>query len=154
MLTQQQVDQYRQDGYLFPLDILTQDEAAGYRQKIENLEAEHANGSLPRPIGRYFRSNAHCVVPVLAELATSPAILDRVESLIGPDILIWGCELFIKEAQTDKIVSWHQDMTYWGLGEEASGDTEHLVSAWLALSPATVESGCMRLSPDRTSRTS
>lgn len=85
------------------------------------------------------------MIPVLAELAANPFILDHVEPLIGPDILIWGCELFIKEPHTDKIVSWHQGMTsYWGLGEEANGDTEHLVSAWLVLSPATVQSGCMR----------
>ncbi len=82
------------------------------------------------------------MIPVLAELAANPFILDHVEPLIGPDILIWGCELFIKEPHTDKIVSWHQGMTsYWGLGEEANGDTEHLVSAWLVLSPATVQSG-------------
>ena len=85
------------------------------------------------------------MIPVLAELTANPFILDHVESLIGPDIPIWGCELFIKEPHTDKIVSWHQGMTsYWGLGEEANGDTEHLVSAWFALSPATVQSGCMR----------
>ncbi len=145
MLSKQQVNRYRQDGYLFPLDILSLDAAAEYRGKIENLEVDPANTSLPRPIGRYFRSNAHCVIPVLGELATDPVILDHVEALIGPDILIWGCELFIKEAQSDKIVSWHQDMTYWGLGEEANGDTEHLVTAWLALSPVTVQSGCMRV---------
>ena len=144
MLTQQQVEQYKRDGFLFPIDVLTGVKAAGYRQKIEDMEADPASANLPRPLARYFRSNAYCVLPFAAELATNPDILDCVEAIIGPDILIWSCEFFIKEPHTDKIVSWHQDMTYWGLGEEASGDTEHLVSAWIALSPANIESGCMR----------
>jgi ectoine hydroxylase-related dioxygenase (phytanoyl-CoA dioxygenase family) len=38
-------------------------------------------------------------------------------------------------------VSWHQDIKYWGL---AGGE---VVTAWLALSPASVESGCMRVLP-------
>ncbi len=144
MLTQKQVEQYKRDGFLFPIDVFSNAQAADYRRRIEDLEADPDNAKLPRPLARYFRSNAYCVLPIAAELATNPDILDFVEAIIGPDILIWSCEFFIKEPHTDKVVSWHQDMTYWGLGEETSGDTEHLVSAWIALSPATVDSGCMR----------
>ena len=38
-------------------------------------------------------------------------------------------------------MSWHQDLNYWGL------DTDDLITVWLALSPATLESGCMRVLP-------
>ena len=49
--------------------------------------------------------------------------------------------MFIKEANTSKVVSWHQDLTYWGL------DDVEEVTAWVALSPANLESGCMRFVP-------
>jgi ectoine hydroxylase-related dioxygenase (phytanoyl-CoA dioxygenase family) len=55
--------------------------------------------------------------------------------------LLWDSTFIIKEAGDDKFVSWHQDLTYWGL------DRDDVVSIWLALSPATVESGCMRMMP-------
>ena len=69
-------------------------------------------------------------------------ILDHVESLIGPNILCWNTWFWIKEPNTPSYVSWHQDSQYWGL------DTSKLVTAWLALSPATAESGCMRVLPE------
>ena len=65
----------------------------------------------------------------------------RWKDLIGPNIMCWGCQWWIKEPHSPHFVSWHQDSQYWGL------DTDNLVSAWLALSPATVESGCMRFIP-------
>jgi ectoine hydroxylase-related dioxygenase (phytanoyl-CoA dioxygenase family) len=67
--------------------------------------------------------------------------LDVVEDLIGPDILCWNTIFWIKEARSPSFVSWHQDLNYWGL------DAGDLVSAWVALSPAMVESGCMRVLP-------
>jgi ectoine hydroxylase-related dioxygenase (phytanoyl-CoA dioxygenase family) len=69
-----------------------------------------------------------------------PAVLNAVESVLGPNIMIWGAEYFIKEAHADSIVSMHQDLTYWGFGE-----TSDQVTAWIALSPSTLESGCMNL---------
>jgi ectoine hydroxylase-related dioxygenase (phytanoyl-CoA dioxygenase family) len=82
------------------------------------------------------------VIPLLAEIARTPAILDAVESILGPDLLVWSVELFIKEPGDGTIVSWHQDITYWGMGE-----TDEEVTAWLALSDVTVEAGCMRFIP-------
>ncbi|MGH6884326.1 MAG: phytanoyl-CoA dioxygenase family protein [Hypericibacter sp.] len=79
------------------------------------------------------------MIPFMSRIARTSKILDVVQSLLGPNLLVWSCELFIKEPGTRKIVSWHQDLTYWGLGE-----TDEQMTAWVALSPATVESGCMR----------
>jgi chlorinating enzyme len=86
--------------------------------------------------------NAHLVSEPSRAAAHDPRILDAVESILGPDLMLWSCEYFIKEARTAKVVSWHQDLTYWGMGE-----TDHEVTAWVALSLATPESGCMRFVP-------
>ena len=136
--------QYLDDGFLFPLKAFNMDVAADYRSKLEALETRYNIQGPKRDLNQYFRVNAHIVMPIAIELAKTPAILDAVESILGSNIMVWSVEFFIKEAQTDKIVSWHQDMTYWGLGDDVSGDSEHLASAWIALSPATVESGCMK----------
>ncbi|MGI9500050.1 MAG: phytanoyl-CoA dioxygenase family protein, partial [Geminicoccaceae bacterium] len=93
-------------------------------------------------LDQYFRVNGHIVIPLLAELARTDRILDAVESLLGPNILAWSVELFIKEPGSGKSVSWHQDITYWGMGE-----TDDEVTAWVALSDVTIEAGCMRFIP-------
>jgi ectoine hydroxylase-related dioxygenase (phytanoyl-CoA dioxygenase family) len=77
-------------------------------------------------------------MPLSARLAADPRILDVVEGILGPDILVYGAEYFIKEPRTRQIVSMHQDLTYWGLGA-----TSGMVTMWLALSPVTRASGCM-----------
>lgn len=135
-----QAERYWRDGYLFPIDVMSRDEASQYRNSLEALEAEYGTGTLlPKPLDQYLRINAHYVLPLAAELARHPRIADAVEAVLGPNLMVWSCEVFAKEAGSQRIVSWHQDLTYWGLGA-----TEHEVTAWLALSPATAESGCMR----------
>ena len=141
-LSDTQVAQYRDDGYLCPISVFSTEETARHRSAIEAHEVEFGESGLPRPIGQYHRVNAHLVSEAARAAALDPRVLDAVESLLGPDLMLWSCEYFIKEAQTDKIVSWHQDLTYWGMGE-----TDHEVTAWLALSPASAASGCMRFVP-------
>ena len=74
-----------------------------------------------------------------SEIARNPTLLDPIEDLLGPDILLWDGAYVIKEPRNTKYISWHQDLTYWGL------DGEELVTAWVALSPSTPESGCMKM---------
>ncbi|MBE1284938.1 MAG: phytanoyl-CoA dioxygenase family protein [Rhodobacteraceae bacterium] len=130
--------QYWEDGFLFPVQIMSEDETLGLRTELEQIEAEWRNADLPKPLNLYKRVNAHVVMPLAARIASDPRILDVVEDVLGPDLLIWSAEFFVKEAHTTHVVGMHQDLTYWGLGE-----TPDQVTAWLALSPATVESGCM-----------
>ena len=138
-LTEQQVAQYWRDGYLFPLDLMSRQEAQIWRQKLEQMEQDYREVKMPRTVNTYKRINAQCVMPFAYELASHPDLLDMVEGILGPDILIYGAEFFIKEAGTPHIVSMHQDLTYWGLGA-----TDNLVTAWIALSEVNQESGCMQ----------
>lgn len=137
-LSDTQTAQYWRDGYLFPLDALTPAEAGAARAELERLEDQWRDSYLPLPLNTYKRVNAHCVMTLAARLAQDPRILDAVESVLGPDLMIWSAEFFIKEPQTRHIVGMHQDLTYWGLGE-----TSDQVTAWIALSPSTRASGCM-----------
>lgn len=124
---------YARDGFLSPVDIISAKEAAQHRARMETAEAEIG------PL--HYRPKVHTILFSPLALATAPRTLDLVEALIGPDILLYNVTYVVKEAGTREHVSWHQDLTYWGL------DGEDQVSVWLALSPATAESGCMRMVP-------
>ncbi|MEL6266916.1 MAG: hypothetical protein AAFR52_14930, partial [Pseudomonadota bacterium] len=95
------VAQYRRDGYLPARRAMSAAEAARLRAAVEALEAGHAAGAGAcaggRELGQYFRVNGQLVIPLLADVARTPAVLDAVESLLGPDLLVWSVELFIKE---------------------------------------------------------
>ncbi len=137
-LTDAQKDAYARDGFLCPLDILTPKEAATERALVEGLERDHAD----RPVADYLRLAAHMATDVPLRVARDPRVLDAVEGILGPDIMLWSCEYFIKEACSHKVVSWHQDLTYWGMD-----GSDHEVTAWVALSDASEAAGCMRFVP-------
>ncbi len=124
---------YAADGFVSGIDILTEAEARHHRSAFERAEAEL--GAL------HYKAKVHTILPSPRDLATHPRVLDLVEALIGPDILLYDVEYIVKEPHSRSHVSWHQDLTYWGLSDDAQ------VSIWLALSPATLESGCMRMIP-------
>ncbi|WP_299303471.1 phytanoyl-CoA dioxygenase family protein [uncultured Litoreibacter sp.] len=130
--------QYWQDGFLFPVPVMDPAEAAEMRAELEQIERDWLDADLPLPLNTYKRVNANIVMPLAHRIAMHPGVLDVVEGVLGPDILVFSAEFFIKEPRTTQIVSMHQDLTYWGLGA-----VDGLVTAWIALSPATPASGCM-----------
>lgn len=136
-LSQEQTTRYQRDGYLYPINVLTNEEVRLAREHLEAVEAANG-GSFPRECGH----KPHVIFPWLDTLVCHPAILDVIESLLGPDILCWSSRFFIKSRNDGGFVSWHQDLPYWGL--DAS---EGVVTAWLALSPATRGNGVMKVIP-------
>lgn len=124
---------YERDGYISGVPIISQDEAAEHRKRLEDAEA--ATGNL------HYKPKIHTILTSPVELTTHPRVLDIVEQCIGPDILLYNATYIIKEPNAPSHVSWHQDLTYWGLSHDDQ------VTLWLALSPATAESGCMRMVP-------
>jgi ectoine hydroxylase-related dioxygenase (phytanoyl-CoA dioxygenase family) len=85
----------------------------------------------------------YLLMPWAARLARDPRILDRVENLLGPNILIFTSTFFIKEPHSPTIAAWHQDSTYYGL------EPKEEVTVWVALSEASEEAGCMDALPFR-----
>jgi ectoine hydroxylase-related dioxygenase (phytanoyl-CoA dioxygenase family) len=128
-----------QQGYYFPIDAIDAKQVAGYRQQLENLLDSDSNLTL----GYNKQLNhMHVVSRFANEIVRNKRILDIVEAIIGPDILVWGSTFFVKQPNTEGFVSWHQDLRYWGLE-----DSNALVSAWLALGPVNKANGCMRFIP-------
>ena len=135
-LSSDQVTHYQRDGFLFPLRGTAAEEALQYRTSLEAARASH-----PELMQGVEAQKLHLVTTWMADIVRTPTILDAVESLIGPDLLCWCSTLFVKPADGKSFVSWHQDGNYWGLSNP------EIVSAWLALSASTVESGCMQMVP-------
>ena len=143
-LTEAQVAAYRRDGFLLPLPALAPEQARHYRGQLESFEArigEKLSGELS-PSRRKYRSRTYLLFQWAQELVRHPKILDAVEDVIGPDILVFTTTWFIKEPGTPHIAGWHQDATHFGLDP----NDQH-VTAWLALSDASTESGCMQFVP-------
>ena len=136
VLTQKQIKHYHEFGYCFPVDVLSETEATNVRQRLEEAERKY-----PEALNPTHRNNAHLAFCFLDEIAHHKIILDAVEDLIGPNILLYGSVLFIKDAWSPGFVSWHQDATYMGLFPH------DFVTPWVALTPSDVESGCMKVIP-------
>jgi ectoine hydroxylase-related dioxygenase (phytanoyl-CoA dioxygenase family) len=125
--------QYARDGFLSGIDILSSASALRHRQALENAESKV--GSL------HYKTKVHTILRSAYDLSINPSLLDFVELCIGPDILLHNVTYIIKEPHSESHVSWHQDLTYWGF------DNDDQVSVWLALSPASRKSGCMKMIP-------
>lgn len=135
-LSAQAVEQCRRDGFYFPVPVLSLDEAAHYRRCLEAHEARSGG-----PLQGNWRHKTHLLFTWADELVHHPRILDAVESVLGPDILCWTTNFFIKEAANPGFVSWHQDSTYWGL------EPDDVLTAWVAFTDATPENGYMQFLP-------
>lgn len=127
------IEAYNRDGYVSGVPILSHDEAVHHRTELERAEQQIG--------GLHYKPKIHTILRSPFALATHPSVLDIVEAMIGPNILLYNATYIIKEPQTPSHVSWHQDLTFWGLSHDDQ------VTLWLALSPATAESGCMRMMP-------
>jgi non-heme Fe2+,alpha-ketoglutarate-dependent halogenase len=138
-LSDTQIAQYRREGYLSPIDCLTPTETRHFRGRLEAFEREQGDtfGRLPNLV----RSKSHMLFTWMADLVRHPKVLDAVESVIGPDILIYHLTSWLKEPNDPSHVSWHQDGTYFGL------EPAEQVTAWIALTDSTPEMGCVKLLP-------
>jgi hypothetical protein len=133
-LTPDEIARFERDGIAFPIPVFGADEAARHLRALEAMEQARA-GRLP-PLVNF---KPYLLVPWLWETIHDARILDPVQDLIGEDILCWEASFFAKEPGDGAFVSWHQDATYWGLSENIG------VTAWVAFTPSTRESGCMRV---------
>ena len=136
MLSADQRQQYEREGYIGPISVLAVDEVNVLPSKLESFEATQG-GELEET----QRNKSHLYFKWLDDLMRDPRILDPIEDLIGPDILCWNTLFWIKKPGAQSFVSWHQDARYWGLS------SANVITAWLALSTAGVENGCMRVMP-------
>ena len=135
-LSDAQLHHFKEFGYVFPMRAISAAEAGDYRARIEGYEqamGHDANTSL--------KIKGYLALPALVELARNPRILDAVEDVIGPNILLFGASIFAKNGHDPRYVSWHQDSAYFGLTPHEE------VTAWLGFTEANPANGCLRVLP-------
>ena len=135
-LTQEQIDDYRSQGYLFPFRCISREETRQMRTSLDAFKL--AEGLSVGDI----HLKGHLCFKWSYDLAHRPALLDPVEDLIGPNILVFASKFWIKEGHDGTFVSWHQDSAYFGL------EPHDLVTAWIALTDSHRTNGCMRVIPE------
>jgi non-heme Fe2+,alpha-ketoglutarate-dependent halogenase len=135
-IPQEALEAYHRDGYCFPVPTFSPGEVDRYHRCLEVHEAR-----VGQPLQGNYRHKAHLLFTWVDEIVHHPKIVDAAEDVLGPDLLCWTTNFFIKEANSPGFVSWHQDAFYWGLSKD------DVMTAWVALSPANLESGCMKFIP-------
>ena len=133
-LTKEQLDHYKNKGYVSPVNALTYVEAKEIRDEIEKIEK-----NWPGALEGLNRNYIHLLSPIFNKVCLNKNILDAVESIIGQNILICGTTLFIKNPNKKGFVSFHQDAKYIGL------EPHNWVTVWLAVTDANEKNGCMRM---------
>jgi non-heme Fe2+,alpha-ketoglutarate-dependent halogenase len=134
---------FERDGYFCPLPVLTPAEVEHYLAQYMAFHERHQSRlAALRPNEKYrLTGELHFVFKWVYELATHPCVLDEVEKVLGPNILAWNTNWFTKMPGDKTYVSWHQDGSYWNLSPV------EVATAWIALTPAGPENGCMRVIP-------
>jgi Phytanoyl-CoA dioxygenase (PhyH) len=144
LLTEKEVADYRHNGYLVPsyrlpdallktLQITLQeliDANPGVRP--EKLVSAHIEGKNDDGVIGSSR---------FLELAMYPPLIDMVSQVIGPDVALWGCQIFCKPAEDGYATPWHQDGQYWPMRPLAT------CTVWIALEPSLKSNGCLRVIP-------
>jgi non-heme Fe2+,alpha-ketoglutarate-dependent halogenase len=142
-LTPQEQALYEQRGYHFPVRAFTREEALGLLNRFQAYHgqvAERMKGLLPRERWA-FMTETHLFLRWVYDIVSHSKVLDAVESVMGPNIIVWASQWFPKFPGDKAFVSWHQDATYWGL------TPPNVTTAWIALSESTTKNGCMRVVP-------
>ena len=131
-------ERYRRDGIVFPIPVLSEAETRRFRAESDLLEQRL--GGKPRTVEV---RQMHLHFPWAYELAVHPEILDAVEDVLGPNILVWATELFTKHPHDQEVsIGWHRDRPYMGF---EGGET---VTAWVALADSIPTNGCLRAIPE------
>jgi len=127
---------YDEKGYVFPVTVMAAEEMAEIRARLEGYLA---TADCDPKDDFLLQFKVHMVFTWADALIRRPAVLDAVEALIGPDILVWNTAVMMKKPHERDFVTYHQDVLYWG------NRPNHVVGAWVALADSTPESGCVRV---------
>src|SRR5258706_8295906 len=136
LLSPAAVEAFAREGFYSPVRVMPAAEARRYRNALETHEAKPG-----KPLQGNWRHKMHLLFTWADQLVHHAKVLDAVEDMIGPDILCWTTNFFIKEARSPGFVSWHQDSTYWGL------EPDDVITAWVAFTEVTEENGYMQVIP-------
>jgi phytanoyl-CoA hydroxylase len=125
MLSQAQVQQYREEGYVLVRDVLSPEQVRAMRAEIDRICADAASVERSDDVFDLEDSHTpanprvrriktpHKAAPFFWDLVRSPAIVDLLKPLLGPNIRLQSSKLNLKSAGYGAPVEWHQDWAYY-----------------------------------------
>jgi non-haem Fe2+, alpha-ketoglutarate-dependent halogenase len=128
--------EYNESRFVSLINVLTIEEVDACISDIEAFEAE-----MGKQIDFLYKSRSPQIFCWSDRFVHHPKILDAVEDIIGPDIMCYHATLWVKPAKSNSFVRWHQDGAYFFLHPAVH------ITAWVALTLANVEAGCMQVIP-------
>ncbi|MDE0447642.1 MAG: phytanoyl-CoA dioxygenase family protein [Spirochaetaceae bacterium] len=142
-LTAGEIAAFRRDGIVVPRHALPATELDRLRTALDQLIADNPGVRPEKLVSAHLEHGAEGVRGnrVFLDIAHHDAVLDAVEQLIGPDIILWGCQVFAKPGGDGMEVPWHQDGQYWPIRPLAT------CTVWIAIDASTTENGCLRVIP-------
>lgn len=139
-LSSAEVAHYHREGYVLPTGpVLPDDEFSALRSTFESLQSDWiARGGRPEAM-----DVPHFYHPELMRWLLHPAVLDLVEPITGPDIVLFSSHFICKPAGDGRRVPWHEDSAYW----REQWDPMDVVTIWLAVDGSDLGNGCMHVVP-------
>ncbi len=140
-LSETEIASFHEEGLVIPDYRIPDDMLKHMRAEVDDLIARHPDVRpelLSGPHNPWGQSAKIVGSWTWLEFCRFPEIVDMVEQLIGPDIILWGSQLFCKPASHGMAVPWHQDGQYWPLDPLAT------VTVRIAIEDSLPENGCMR----------
>ena len=135
-LSPEAIRSFHKNGYYSPIRAFSALETLEFRQQFESLDERFGPTRAKRHI-----TDLHLIANWAWDVVHDPRIVEPISDVLGPDVLLWSLNWFIKEPRDGKFVSYHQDATYWGL------EPHDVVTAWVALSDASLATGPMKFVP-------
>lgn len=146
ILSPDEIAAYRRDGYVVPRLRLGGGDLAALQQAVAHLVEDNPTLLDQSIVAPHVPGSGVQGVKVRSpdywkRIALHPAILDMVEQVVGPDIVLWGTTLFYKRALAGPETGWHRDGQVWPI------DPLETTSVWIAATESTRRNGCLRFIP-------
>jgi non-heme Fe2+,alpha-ketoglutarate-dependent halogenase len=154
-LTAEQTAAFAENGYVGPFSLIPSADAEKVRTMLvegvlprRSWIYDHTQSDVP---AMHFNRDRHLDSPAVFRLCSDQAIVGRVASLIGDDLLLWRSDFFV-QGPADPYTKPHQDKKFSGMRkipalEAADGGMPMNVTAWIALSHMTEHNGGLFLIP-------
>lgn len=151
MVTPEEVESFERNGFVLPARGLDADTTASLRETMEQVFRDnpewHNLVRMPHVPLREGQLEGVIGGEKLFEIAMNPQLIAAARALIGPDLIMWGGEIFAKPAAIGKSTPWHQDCYNPAIKAAPGRKLTRSAMIWIAVDPVDVENGCLRFVP-------
>ena len=134
-MTPEQIDKYWKEGVVFPFTAFDEEYAGSLIPEFFALQERMSSWTSSKQL---LKTNL--VSTWVYQICCNARILDEVECILGPNLMVWGATFFAKQPGHGLHVGWHQDLRYWGLQPP-----DGVLTVWLGLTDASVQNGAMQI---------